>query len=64
MDWTPTMIHAFEYCKDSLSRATLLTHPDPSAMLAIFTHASNTAVRAALQQRVCEAWQSLAFYSQ
>jgi len=32
-------------------------------MLALFTHASNTAVGAALQQRVGDAWQPLAFYS-
>ena len=47
VDWTPTMIHAFEYCKDSHTRATLLAHPDPSAMLVLFTDASNTAVGAA-----------------
>ena len=63
VDWTPTMVQAFEDCKASLSRATLLAHPDPSAMLALFTDASDTAVGAALQQRVCDAWQPLAFYS-
>ena len=63
MDWTPTMVHAFEDYKASLSRATLLEHPDPSVMLALFTDASDTAVGAALQQRVGDAWQPLAFYS-
>jgi cleavage and polyadenylation specificity factor subunit 1 len=63
VDWTPTMVHAFEGCKPSLSRAKLLDHPDPSAMLALFTDTSDTAIRAALQQRVCDAWQPLAFYS-
>jgi hypothetical protein len=47
----------------SLSRATLLAHPDPSATLALFTNASDNAIGAALQQRVCDAWQPLDFYS-
>jgi len=29
VDWTPTTIQAFEDCKVSLSRVTLLAHPDP-----------------------------------
>jgi len=63
VDWTPTMFQAFEDCKASLYRATLLGHPDPSATLALFTDASDTSIGAALQQRVCDAWQPLAFYS-
>ena len=59
VDWTPTMVHAFEDCKASLSRATLLAHPVPSAMLVLFTDASDTAVVAALQQRVGDALQTL-----
>jgi hypothetical protein len=50
VDWTPTMVHAFEDCNASLSWATLLDHPEPSAMLALFTDASDTAIGAALQQ--------------
>jgi cleavage and polyadenylation specificity factor subunit 1 len=61
--WTPTMVQAFEECKASLSNATLLAHLDPSATLALFTDASDIAIGAALQQRVCDAWQTLAFYS-
>jgi cleavage and polyadenylation specificity factor subunit 1 len=57
------MVQAFEDCKASLSCATLLAHLDPSAVLALFTDASTTAIGAALQQRVCEAWQPLAFHS-
>ena len=30
--WTTTMFQAFEDCKDSVSRATSLTQPEPSAM--------------------------------
>ena len=63
VNWTTTMVHAFEDCKSSLSRATLLAHPVLSAMLVLFTDASDTAVGAALQQRVGDAWQPLAFYS-
>jgi hypothetical protein len=63
VDWTPTMVRAFEDCKASLSHVTLLAHPDPSATLALFTDASDIALGATLQQRVCDAWQPLAFYS-
>jgi hypothetical protein len=49
VDWTPTMVQAFKDCKASLSRATLLAHLDPSAMLALFSDASDTAIGAALQ---------------
>ena len=63
VDWTPTMVQAFEDCKASLSRATLLAHPNPSTKLALFIDASVIAIGAALQQRVCDAWKPLAFYS-
>jgi cleavage and polyadenylation specificity factor subunit 1 len=52
VDWTPTMVQAFEYCKSSLSRATLQAHPDPSPTLALFTDVSDLAIGAVLQQRV------------
>ena len=61
--WTPTMVQAFENCKASLSSSTLLAHPNPSATLALFTDASDVAIGAALQQRVCDVCQLLAFYS-
>ena len=63
VDWTPTMVQAFEDCKDSLSRAILVAHPDPSAMLAAFTDTSGIGIGPALQQRVRDACQSLAFCS-
>jgi cleavage and polyadenylation specificity factor subunit 1 len=59
--WTPDLHRAFEECKASLSRATPLAHPDPSAQLALVTDASTTAVGAVLQQRFYNAWQPLAF---
>jgi hypothetical protein len=61
--WTPNMVQAFEDCKASLSCATFLAHLDPSAMLALFTDASDIAIGAALQRHACGAWQPLAFYS-
>jgi hypothetical protein len=61
--WTPDLHRAFEECKASLSRATLLAHPDPSAPLALVTDASTSAMGAVLQQRVGKAWQPLAFFS-
>jgi len=57
------MVQAFEDCKASLSCATLLAHPDPSATVALFTDPSVIAIGAAFQQCVFDAWQPLAFYS-
>jgi cleavage and polyadenylation specificity factor subunit 1 len=61
--WTPELLKAFEECKASLSRATLLVHPDPSAPLAIATDASTSTMGAILQQRIKNAWQPLVFFS-
>jgi cleavage and polyadenylation specificity factor subunit 1 len=47
--------------KASLSRATLLAHPEPTAQLAVVTDASTTAMGAVLQH-VNNAWQPLAFF--
>jgi len=55
VDWTPTMVQAFEDCRASLSRAILGAHLDPSAMLAVFTDASGIGIGPALQQRVRDA---------
>lgn len=35
IEWTPNLLAAFENCKNSLSQAALLAHPDPSAEIAI-----------------------------
>jgi hypothetical protein len=61
--WTPELLKAFDECKASLSRATLLSHPDPSAPLALVTDASTSSMGAVLLQRVKNAWQPLAFFS-
>jgi hypothetical protein len=58
--WTPKLLKAFEECKASLSRATLVAHPEPSTPLALVTDTSKTAMGAVLQH-VKNAWQPLAF---
>jgi hypothetical protein len=50
--WMQELHKAFKECKASLSRATLLTHPEPTAQLALVTDASTTAIGAVLQQRL------------
>jgi hypothetical protein len=60
--WTSELLTAFKECKASLSRATLLSHPDPSAPLELVTDASRSAMGAVLQQHVEKAWQPLAFF--
>jgi cleavage and polyadenylation specificity factor subunit 1 len=61
--WKPELHKAFEKCKASLSRATLLAHPKPTAQLALLTDVSTSVMGAVLQQRVYNAWQPLAFFS-
>jgi cleavage and polyadenylation specificity factor subunit 1 len=63
INWTPELQKAFDACKASLSHATLLAHPDPSAPHALVTDASISAKGAILQQRVGNDWQPLAFFS-
>lgn len=60
---TPELLEAFNSCKQSLTEATLLVHPDPCAELNILTDASDTAIGAVLQQRSKGKWQPLAFFS-
>ncbi|KMQ87563.1 gag-pol polyprotein [Lasius niger] len=63
IEWTTNLEQAFNSCKDSLARAALLAHPDPTAELAVTTDASDTAIGAVIQQRVEKHWQPLAFLS-
>ncbi|KMQ86423.1 gag-pol polyprotein [Lasius niger] len=63
VEWTKELEQAFHNCKNSLTRATLLAHPDPMAELALTTDASDTSVGAVLQQQTKEGWQPLAFLS-
>jgi cleavage and polyadenylation specificity factor subunit 1 len=63
INWTPDLTKAFDACMASLSHATLLAHPGPSAPLALVTDASTSALGAVLQQRITNAWQPFAFFS-
>lgn len=60
---TGDTLHAFEECKESLSNATLLAHPDCHAKLAVVTDASDVAIGAVMQQFKNNEWQPLAFFS-
>ncbi|XP_025831093.1 uncharacterized protein LOC108740169 [Agrilus planipennis] len=63
IEWTPAALEAFVACKNSLAEATLLAHPKLDATLALICDASNTAVGAALHQRVDNDWEPLGFFS-
>lgn len=61
--WTPELDEAFKKMRSTLSRATMLAHPDPKAELAVITDASDNALGAAIQQRIEKDWQPQAFMS-
>lgn len=61
--WTPDTLDAFKNCKKQLAEAALLAHPKPGAELALFVDASDFAVGAALNQKINNEYQPLAFYS-
>lgn len=63
LTWTAELLEAFENCKASIVRCTLLAHPVMNAPLALVTDASSSALGAVLQQMVDDEWQPLAFYS-
>lgn len=63
IDMTPELKQSFLTCKDAISKAAMLAHPDPDAELALHTDASDSAIGAVLQQRVGGDWQPLAFFS-
>lgn len=56
-------LKAFNKCKENLSHATMLAHPDCHASLGIACDASDIAIGAVLQQRKAGSWQPLAFFS-
>lgn len=61
--FTPELRKSFEDCKTSLANATLISHPDPQAELALFTDASDVAIGAVIQQRSHGIWEPLGFFS-
>lgn len=56
-------LQAFQNCKDSLSNAALLAHPNCHQSLSLVTDASDLAIGAVLQQQQNDKWQPLAFFS-
>jgi hypothetical protein len=63
INWTPEIKRAFEECKASLSRATMLAHPEGTAPIALVTDSSTTAMGAVLQQRTKDTLQPLTLFS-
>ena len=63
INWTEEKSKAFDDIKAALANATMLTHPVPSAPIALTSDASDVAVGAVLEQWVGGAWQPLAFFS-
>lgn len=63
VDWTEEREQAFKACKESLSRAAELAHPDPEAELLLTTDASDKAVGAVIEQRTQQGLQPLGFQS-
>lgn len=63
--WDDDSRQSFQDCKNSLSNATLLTHPLPNAQLALFVDASNYALGGVAQQKCPKSkqWQPLGFFS-
>lgn len=63
LQWSDTMVKAFEDAKSALAGATMLTHPWHTAPTSLTVDASDLAVGAVLQQLVHGVWQPLAFFS-
>ena len=63
LHWSDSALKASAECKESIASAVLLAYPEPDAPLAIFTHASDFAIGAVLQQRTEYEWQPLGFFS-
>ncbi|GFO14863.1 Pol polyprotein [Plakobranchus ocellatus] len=63
IEWTKECQEAFHSAKEVLSKAVLLHHPQPDAPISLTVDASNTAVRAQLEQSQGRSWVPLAFFS-
>lgn len=61
--WTAAADQAFETCRQSILKATTLTHPVHGAPLSLMTDASDHSIGAVLQQRVNGKLKPLAFFS-
>ena len=63
LEWSDTMVQAFQDTKTALAEATMLTHSRRSAPTSLTVDASDKAVGAVLQQLVHGNWRPLAFFS-
>lgn len=63
IEWSSSMIEAFNNSKKALADAARLVHPRTEATIAISVDASDIAVGAVLEQKAGGAWQPLAFFS-
>jgi len=63
LEWTPECDVAFEDSKNSLAKATMLTHPSSELPTSLAVDASDTAVGGVLQQLMDNVWQPIAFFS-
>lgn len=63
IEWTSDSVEAFNACKRMLREATMLTHPAPSARIALTTDASDIGIGAAVHQLINNVWQPLGFFS-
>ena len=61
LDWQPEHLLAFSQAKQKLSQASMLVHPDPSAVLSLTADVSDVAVGAVLGQGASQ--DPLAFFS-
>ena len=61
--WDDCTTQSFLAVKEALASAMLLAHPKPHALTNVMTDASNTAVRAVLQQYIDGQLQPISFFS-
>jgi len=64
LQWTATVTTTFQKIKDALANTTLLIHPRCDAPINVMTDASDSAIRAVLQQHLDGQWCPLSFFSQ
>lgn len=63
IQWNENATKAFQECKESLQHSATLAHPHSDASVALMSDASNTCVRAVLQQYVNNSWQPFGYFS-
>ena len=63
LTWSEEATASFNSIKESFTMATLLTHPKPFAPTCIMSDASDTAVRAVLQQHNDGVWHPISYFS-